>query len=105
MPEIIDAHHHLWKYTPEDYPWITPHTPEMQPLRQDFLPADLMQVMDSAGVSGSVVVQARQTLAETRWLLELAEREQRFLAGLQVALPDGEVTCFGLFPFDGEIGL
>jgi L-fuconolactonase len=73
MPEIIDAHHHLWKYTPEDYPWITPHTSEMQPLRQDFLPADLMQVMDSAGVSGSVVVQARQTLAETRWLLELAE--------------------------------
>ena len=65
MTEIIDAHHHLWHYVPEDYGWISLH---MSVLRQDFLPETLRLEKIFAGVAGSVVVQARQTLEETEWL-------------------------------------
>jgi L-fuconolactonase len=66
----IDAHHHLWRYTPEEYGWITD---EMRMLRDDFLPGDLKPLLDRAGIEGTVVVQARQTLEETNWLLEQTE--------------------------------
>jgi L-fuconolactonase len=67
---ILDAHHHLWRYTPEDYGWISS---EMAALQRDFLVSDLEQETRAAGVSGSIVVQATQSLDETRWLLELAD--------------------------------
>ncbi|MDE1177797.1 MAG: amidohydrolase family protein [Edaphobacter sp.] len=70
MSRSIDAHHHLWRYTEEEYGWIDG---TMSSLRQDFLPADLMAVMREAGIDGAVAVQARQTMEETRWLLGLAE--------------------------------
>ena len=66
----IDAHHHLWSYSSDEYGWIGD---EMQELRRDFLPPDLRAEMESAGVDGTVAVQARQTLQETRWLLDLAQ--------------------------------
>jgi L-fuconolactonase len=66
---LIDAHHHLWKYNPRDYAWIGPN---MSVLKRDYLPAELSTLAKEAGVAGTVVVQARQTLEETRWLLELA---------------------------------
>jgi L-fuconolactonase len=65
----IDAHHHLWRYTPEDYGWISD---AMQTLRRNFLPADLARVTAEARIDTTVAVQARQTLEETHWLLELA---------------------------------
>ncbi|NYF79398.1 amidohydrolase family protein [Granulicella arctica] len=68
--ETIDAHHHLWRYTPREYDWIDE---SMQVLRRDFLPGDLIREMAAADVDGSVVVQARQTLEETRWLLDQAD--------------------------------
>ena len=68
--EMIDAHHHLWRYTPSEYDWIDD---SMEVLRRDFLPHDLKAAMRSAGVDGAIAVQARQTLEETRWLLDLAE--------------------------------
>ncbi len=46
----------------------------MAALRRDFLPEDLKPEMERNGFQGCVAVQARQTLEETRWLLELAER-------------------------------
>jgi L-fuconolactonase len=70
VSERIDAHHHLWRYSAEEYGWIDE---SMDLLRRDFLTKDLTVVMTSAGVDGSVVVQARQTMEETRWLLDLAE--------------------------------
>lgn len=72
MTTVIDAHHHLWQYTREEYGWITP---EMSVLQRDFLPVDLDETMAGAGVNGSVVVQARQSVDETRWLLECAETD------------------------------
>ena len=71
MTEPIDAHHHLWRYSKEEYGWIGPG---MEEIARDFLPGGLESELGACGVSGSVVVQARQTLAETEWLLMLAER-------------------------------
>jgi L-fuconolactonase len=76
MVEMIDAHHHLWHYTAEEYGWISPG---MKVLRRDFLAEDLAAEMHASGVAGSVVVQARQTLEETEWLLGIAGRAPHIL--------------------------
>jgi len=67
----IDAHQHFWIYERREYDWIDD---SMAALRRDFLPADLKPELERNGFQGCVAVQARQTLEETRWLLELAER-------------------------------
>ena len=43
------------------------------PIRRDFLPVDLEPELRARNLDGCVAVQARQSLAESRWLLELAE--------------------------------
>lgn len=70
MAERIDAHHHLWTYSAEEYGWIDER---MEKLRHNFLPEDLVREMNAAGIDGTIAVQARQTLEETRWLLGLAD--------------------------------
>ena len=69
MGERIDAHHHMWRYSKEEYGWIGAG---MEMIARDFLPTDLQTELRDCGVDGSVVVQARQSLEETYWLLELA---------------------------------
>lgn len=71
---LIDSHHHLWSYSPEQYPWISD---SMQILRRDYLATELDDVADRSGVDGFVAVQARQSLAETENLLELARQNRR----------------------------
>ena len=66
----VDAHHHLWHYTPEEFDWLGG---DLAPLRRDFLEQDLLREMHSAAVVGAVAVQARQTVAETDWLLDIAK--------------------------------
>jgi L-fuconolactonase len=68
----IDAHQHFWVYDPREYNWIDE---TMAPLRRNFLPADLKPELEREGFQRCIAVQARQTLDETRWLLELAEGE------------------------------
>jgi len=68
---MIDAHHHLWKYSAAEYGWITPQMPS---IRRDFLPPQLEELMHHFGIEGTVAVQARQTLEETSWLLSLSEK-------------------------------
>jgi L-fuconolactonase len=53
----------------------------MERLAADHLPADLEAVARPEGVSGSIAVQARQSLAESRWLLALAEQNP-FIRGV-----------------------
>ena len=72
----IDAHQHFWIYNLAEYGWIDE---SMAALRRDFLPSDLQPEMESNDFHGSVAVQARQTLEETHWLLELASRSPRIL--------------------------
>ena len=74
----IDAHVHFWQYDPAQYGWIDA---SMTALRRDFLPADLKQGMDRAGVDACVAIQARQSLEETGWLLALADAHP-FITGV-----------------------
>lgn len=68
---VVDAHHHLWTYDREHYSWIDE---SMAELRRDFSADDLAAAAGDAGVDATVVVQARQSLEETRTLLRLARR-------------------------------
>jgi L-fuconolactonase len=72
----IDAHQHFWEYDPEDYPWITE---ELGVLRRSFLPPHLMPELVKSDLDGSIAVQARQTLEESRWLLRLSEQNPGIL--------------------------
>ena len=74
----IDAHQHFWRYNVREHGWIDD---SMASIRRDFLPADLKPLLDDNGFQGSVVVQVRQTLEETHWLLRLAE-ENPFIVGV-----------------------
>jgi L-fuconolactonase len=65
----IDAHQHFWCYNPKEYEWIDE---PMSALRRDFLPGHLEPELKRAGFDACIAVQARQTLEETQWLLELA---------------------------------
>ncbi|MFH0759711.1 MAG: amidohydrolase family protein [Bacteroidota bacterium] len=67
---IIDAHHHLWHFNAFDYGWMDD---SMELLKRDYLPDDLLTETKRAGISGTVVVQARQSTEETGWLLEVAD--------------------------------
>jgi L-fuconolactonase len=67
----LDAHQHFWHYSPSEHTWMTD---QMQALRHDFLPQDLRPLLAGIHFDGSVAVQARQSLEETNWLLELAEK-------------------------------
>ncbi len=67
----LDAHQHFWAYNDREYGWMGPG---MDALRRDHLPDDLAPELARAGVHGTVAVQARRTLAETRWLLGISER-------------------------------
>ena len=95
----IDAHHHLWRYTPAEYGWIDE---PMAAIRRDFGPEDLKREMDAAGIAGAVAVQARQTLEETRWLLDFAEKHD-FLRGVVGWAPiAGEEFPECMEEFDGR---
>jgi L-fucono-1,5-lactonase len=74
----IDSHVHFWRYNPAAYAWIDE---TMAALRRDFMPEDALGVMQPAGIDACVVVQVRQTLDETRRMLELAD-EHPFIAGV-----------------------
>ncbi|MCP4311590.1 MAG: amidohydrolase family protein [Bacteroidetes bacterium] len=67
---IIDTHHHLWSFNEADYGWMDD---SMKILKRDYLPSDLQKELEKTEVSGTVVVQARQVIEETRWLLEQAD--------------------------------
>jgi L-fuconolactonase len=66
----LDAHQHFWSYDPAEYGWISEN---MVAIRQDFLPNDLRAASESSGITGSIAVQARQSLRETCALLGMAE--------------------------------
>jgi L-fuconolactonase len=66
----MDAHHHLWKYNSRDYGWMDD---SMAVLKEDHLPDRLAPELEKTGVTGTIVVQARQTIEETDWLLNIAD--------------------------------
>lgn len=74
----IDAHQHFWQYNRERDAWITD---EMRVIQRDFFPEDLLPQLKVHGMDGTVAVQADQSEAETRFLLELANQHP-FIKGV-----------------------
>ena len=74
----VDSHHHFWKYDPGEYAWINE---SMGAIKRDFLPENLLKEMAKTGIRAVVSVQARQSIEETRWLLELAD-DNPFIKGV-----------------------
>lgn len=75
---ILDTHQHFWKADRGDYHWMTPDVPI---LARDYLPDQLRSELRKTGVKKTILVQAAQTVAETDFLLEIAE-ETDFVAGV-----------------------
>ncbi len=75
---ILDTHQHFWQAARGDYHWMSPEVPV---LCRDYLPEDLRPNLRKAGVGQTVLVQAAQTVAETDFLLAIAESTD-FVAGV-----------------------
>lgn len=67
---IIDAHQHFWDPARGDYGWLTPDLP----IHRVYGPEDLQPLMQDAGVTGSILVQAAPTTEETDYMLAIARR-------------------------------
>ncbi|HEU4769705.1 MAG TPA: amidohydrolase family protein [Pyrinomonadaceae bacterium] len=75
---MIDAHQHFWQVGRFDYPWMSS---DLGILYRDYLPAQLEPELVKNGVKQTVLVQASNSVAESRWLLELADHNE-FIAGI-----------------------
>ncbi|MGO4840729.1 amidohydrolase, partial [Rhizobiaceae sp. 2RAB30] len=73
----IDAHQHYWQIARGDYDWMGP---QVEPIRRDYFPADMKPHLDAAGVTRTVVVQAAATVAETEFMLGLADNDDTIAA-------------------------
>ena len=80
----LDAHQHFWRFPAEesarraDFGWIDD---SMEVLRRDYLPEHLAPELAAHAIDASLAVQARQSLEETRFLLDLARDNER-IAGV-----------------------
>ena len=67
----VDAHQHFWRVSRGDYDWMSP---ELYPsLCRDYLPDDLAPLLAAGRIDRTVVIQAAETVAETEFMLGLAE--------------------------------
>jgi L-fuconolactonase len=68
---VVDAHHHLWNLEREPLPWMgDAHAP----IRRTFEPSELEPLLERAGVSATVLVQAACTDSDTDSMFEHAAR-------------------------------
>lgn len=74
----LDSHQHFWLYSAAEYPWMTE---KLAALRRNCLPEHLEPELRRTGLQGCIAVQARQTLRESEWLLELA-RDHAIIKGV-----------------------
>ncbi|HQR12170.1 MAG TPA: amidohydrolase family protein [Casimicrobiaceae bacterium] len=79
MTGIVDAHHHVWTLARGDYGWLGP---AQEAIYRDFTLAELAPMMEAAGVVATVLVQAAPTLAETRFLLKVANDSKGVVKGV-----------------------
>jgi L-fuconolactonase len=66
---MIDAHQHFWRIDRGDYGWLNSAP---APMYRDFMPDDLAPSLARHGITGTILVQAAPTVAETRFLLDVA---------------------------------
>lgn len=96
----IDAHQHFWKFDPIRDSWIGP---DMSVIQRDFLPGDLLPVLQAAGIDGCVVVQSDQSEEENEFQLKHAANNA-FIKGvvgwidLQAPAVEERLAYFSRFP-------
>ncbi|MFE6257214.1 amidohydrolase family protein [Agromyces sp. NPDC057865] len=97
---IVDAHLHLWDRSRGGYPWITP---ELGPLDRDFAPEEAAAELRAAGVDAAILVQADDTAADTRFMLDVAATND-WVVGVVgwVPLDDERAAASALDALDGE---
>ena len=66
----IDAHQHFWHPGRGDYGWMPKDDPV---LSRPYAPAELWPQLQAAGVEGTVLVQAAPSVAETEYMLGIAD--------------------------------
>jgi L-fuconolactonase len=76
--ERIDSHQHFWNYDPGRQSWMTD---EMDILKKDYGPQDLVGLLGECQLQGSVAVQASQAEDENEFLLMLADKHS-FIKGI-----------------------
>ena len=78
-PRRVDAHHHVWSLARGDYEWLTPR---LAPIYRDFTLADAQVEIDAARIDATVLVQAAPTVAETEYLLGIANASGGVVGGV-----------------------
>ena len=97
---VVDAHLHLWDRSRGGYPWITP---ELGPLDRDFAPEEAAAELRAAGVDAAILVQADDSAADTRFMLDVAAAND-WVVGVVgwVPLDDERAAASALDALDGE---
>jgi L-fuconolactonase len=67
---LVDAHHHFWTVARGDYHWLA-GAPKI--LHRDYLAAEFVLLIRRFGISKTILVQAAATVAETEFLLDIAD--------------------------------
>jgi len=75
---LIDSHQHFWRVNRGDYFWMSP---DDRVLYRDYGPEDLQPLLARHGIDRTILVQAAQTVAETEFMLEIAQAAP-FVAGV-----------------------
>lgn len=78
---VIDAHHHLWRYTDKEFGWIADES-----LKRNYGVDEIRSEISSVGGDRTIVCEARQCVEETDMLLATA-RANDFIAGVVGWLP------------------
>ncbi len=74
----IDAHQHFWKFDPVRDSWITD---DMSAIQKDFMPQDILPLLQQHGFMGTVVVQSDQSEEENIFQVKNAA-EHDFIKGV-----------------------
>ena len=78
MNNRIDSHQHFWKFDPVRDSWIDD---SMLKIQRDFLPNDLLPLLNENKFQGCVAVQAHQSEEQTNFLVDLASKND-FIKGV-----------------------
>lgn len=101
----IDAHQHFWALARGDYGWLTP---DLGQIYRDFGPDDLAPLLQAQGIDGTILVQAAPTVAETEYLLSLADKTP-FIKGVvgwvDFDAPDARAQIIRLATHPALVGL
>lgn len=72
----IDSHQHFWQLARGDYNWLTP---ELGVIYRDFGANDLKPLIDQANIDATIIVQAASSVAETEYMLSIADQHDWIL--------------------------